>query len=177
MDNILDMVSWTINETVRILIQITTRQNNILLPNKHETLTQLKSEFAIVIFIHYNSRLVVDEDDLKWMANEKKILLLSKQFHENVLSKTPSFYGNNAFFRDASMHREGLTLSNLNLPWSSSSTTSRELPSQFWTCSGWRWSEVGEKLKKITMYWWTSFMEIFVLKPLVVGKLSLFSGM
>ena len=47
------MVSWTINETVIILIQITSRQNNILLPNKHETLTQLKSEFAIVIFVHY----------------------------------------------------------------------------------------------------------------------------
>ena len=27
------------------------------------------------------------------------------------------------------------------------------------------------------MYWQTSFMEIFILKPLVVGKLSLFSGM
>ena len=27
------------------------------------------------------------------------------------------------------------------------------------------------------MYWQTSFMEIFIQKPLVVGKLSLFSGM
>ena len=27
-----------------------------------------------------NSRLVVDEDDLKWVANEKKILLLLKEF-------------------------------------------------------------------------------------------------
>ena len=44
---------------------------------------------------------------------------------------------------------------------SSSSTTSRELLSQFSTCSGWRWFEVGEKLKKIIMYWWASFMEIF----------------
>ena len=30
---------------------------------------------------------------------------------------------------------------------SSSSTTSRELLSQFSTCSGWRWFEVGEKIK------------------------------
>ena len=37
-----------------------------------------------------------------------------------------------------------LTLSNLNLPLSSSSTTSRELLSQFTTCSEWRWFEVGE---------------------------------
>ena len=35
----------------------------------------------------------------------------------------------------------------------------------------------GLKLKKIIMYWWTDFLENFVLKPLVVGKLSLFSGM
>ena len=31
--------------------------------------------------------------------------------------------------------------------------------------------------KNTTMYWSTSFMEIFVPKPLVVGKLGLFSGM
>ena len=35
-----------------------------------------------------------------------------------------------------------LTLSSLNLPWSSSSNTSRELLSQFSTCSGWRWFDV-----------------------------------
>ena len=35
-----------------------------------------------------------------------------------------------------------LTLSILNLPLSSSSTTSRELLSQFSTCSGWRWLDV-----------------------------------
>ena len=45
-----------------------------------------------------------------------------------------------------------LTLSSLNLPLSSSPTTSRELLSQFSTCSGWRWFEVGEKLNKMTMY-------------------------
>ena len=37
--------------------------------------------------------------------------------------------------------------------------------------------EVNEKLKKITMYWQASFMEILIKKPLVVGKLGLFLGM
>ena len=51
-------------------------------------------EFAIVIFIHYKPRiavaiLAVDEDDLKWVANEKNMLSLSKLFHENFRSKTP----------------------------------------------------------------------------------------
>ena len=41
----------------------------------------------------------------------------------------------------------------LNLRLSSSSTTSRELLSQFSTCSGWKWFKVGEKLKKIAMCW------------------------
>ena len=34
-----------------------------------------------------NSRLVVDEDDLKWVAIEKNILLLLEQFHENFRCK------------------------------------------------------------------------------------------
>ena len=34
----------------------------------------------------------MDEDDLKWVANEKNILLLLKQFHENFRSKTPKFF-------------------------------------------------------------------------------------
>ena len=46
-----------------------------------------------------------------------------------------------------------LTLSSLNLPLSSSSTTSRELLSQFSTCSEWKWVEVGEKLMNHPMYW------------------------
>ena len=74
-------------------------------------------------------------------------------------------------------HIETLTLSSLNLPLSSSSTTSRELLPQFLTCSGRRWYEVGENFWKIAMYWSMSFMEIFILKPLVIGKLSLFSVM
>ena len=40
------------------------------------------------------------------------------------------------------------TLSSLKLPFSSSSTTSRELLSQFSTCSGWRWLQVGGKRKR-----------------------------
>ena len=42
-----------------------------------------------------------------------------------------------------------LTLSSLNVPLSSSSTTSRKLLSQFSTCSGWRWFDVGEKYRKL----------------------------
>ena len=34
-----------------------------------------------------------------------------------------------------------------------------------------------KKQRKFTMYWQSSFMEILMLKPLVVGKLDLFSGM
>ena len=46
-----------------------------------------KPEFIIVIFIH--NKLVVDEDDLKLVANEKNILFLLKQLHE--FSKTHTF--------------------------------------------------------------------------------------
>ena len=46
-----------------------------------------------------------------------------------------------------------LILSSLNLPLSSSSATSPELLSQFSTCSGWRWLDLGEKVMKIAMYW------------------------
>ena len=45
-----------------------------------------------------------------------------------------------------------LTLSSLNLPLSSPSTTSRELLSQFSTCSGWKWLEVGYKWKNILLF-------------------------
>ena len=45
-----------------------------------------------------------------------------------------------------------LTLFSLSLPLSSSSTTSRELLSQFSTCSGCRGLDVVSKLKKIAMY-------------------------
>ena len=54
------------------------------------------------------------------------------------------------------------------------STTSRELLSQFSTCSGWRWFDVGDKLK-INMYSWNNFIEICLLKPLAVKKSSKFS--
>ena len=36
-----------------------------------QSFNPFKPEFTIVIFIHYNSRLVVDENDLKWVTNEK----------------------------------------------------------------------------------------------------------
>ena len=68
-----------------------------------------------------------------------------------------------------SFNLHGLTLSSLNLPLSSSSTTSRELLSQFSTCSGWRWFDVGDKLKKTTVYSKNNFFEICLLKPLGGG--------
>ena len=65
-----------------------------------------------------------------------------------------------------------LTFSILNLP----STTSRELLSQFSTCSGWRWLEVGDKWKNILLFLKPS-LKIFVPKPLGFAKLSHFSAM
>ena len=70
-----------------------------------------------------------------------------------------------------------LTLSAPNLPLSFSSSISHELLPQFLTCSGWRWFEVGRKVKKIAHVSVNSFMKIFILKPMVVGQLSVFSGM
>ena len=46
-----------------------------------------KHEFSLDIYIHYNSRILVDEDGLG--GRTKKIVLLLKQFHENVHSKHP----------------------------------------------------------------------------------------
>ena len=144
------------------------------------------------ICIHYKPRIAVSTRSgwrrLKWVANEKNILLSNeknillslKMFRENFRSKTSmcrKLSHSSEMKNDALMHREGLTLSRVNLPLSSSSTTSRELLSQFSTCSGWRWLNVDEKVKKIAMYCQTNFMEILIVKPSVVGKLSLFSGM
>ena len=72
----------------------------------------------IVIFIYYKLKLLsqisnsilVDKDDLKWVANEKKSLLL-KQFHENVRSKTLRFWKlrhSPEMDINALMHRGGL---------------------------------------------------------------------
>ena len=47
-----------------------------------------------------------------------------------------------------SVNKTELTLSNLSLPLSSSSTTSRELLPQFLTYRGWRWLEVSGKWQK-----------------------------
>ena len=66
-----------------------------------------------------------------------------------------------------------LTLSILNLPLSSSSTTSRELLSQFSTCSGWRWLEVGGKWENVSLLF-DSSMKIVVLKTIGFKKIRLF---
>ena len=53
----------------------------------------------------------MDEDDLKCSANEKKISLLLKQFHENFHSKTYSCRKISHFSeiqKDALMHPEDL---------------------------------------------------------------------
>ena len=54
---------------------------------RRQILTSKVDPRAIVIFIHCksNSRLAVDEDDLKWVADEKKILLI-KHSHEHFLN-------------------------------------------------------------------------------------------
>ena len=70
-----------------------------------------------------------------------------------------------------------LTLWSLNLPLSSSSATSRELLSQFSSCSGWGWFRIGGKIKENCLLLLNQFYGIVITKPLVVGKLSLFLGM
>ena len=48
-----------------------------------------------------NSRLAVDEDDLKWAVNKTKMVLLLKQFDENFRSKIPRFWEMKSLFTDA----------------------------------------------------------------------------
>ena len=58
-----------------------------------------------------NSRLAVDEDDLKWVENEKKISLLLKQFPEYNRFKTTrcgKLGHSSEMQNDVLMHREGL---------------------------------------------------------------------
>ena len=62
-----------------------------------------------------NSRLVVDEDDLKWVVNETNMPISSllKQFHKKIRSKPLGFSKANdssEMHNYALMHREGLTL-------------------------------------------------------------------
>ena len=55
----------------------------------------------------------MDEDDLKWVANYKNILLSLKQFHKNVCTKTPmrrKFSHFSEMRYDALMRCESLTL-------------------------------------------------------------------
>ena len=58
-----------------------------------------------------NSRLVVDEDDLKWVKSKENCHVLVKQFHGIFPSKSLSC-GKSIMFsgmlNDALMHREGL---------------------------------------------------------------------
>ena len=63
--------------------------------------------------------------------------------------KCPAYWTKRTTFIDTLRYSQGniSTFSSLNLPLSSSSTTSRELLSQFSTCIGWRWLEVGGKWK------------------------------
>ena len=77
----------------------------------------------------------------------------------------------------ACMLVHALTLSNLNLPLSSSSNTTRELLSQFSTCSGWRWLEVGGKWKKNMLLLLKQFHDKNRSKPSRCWKLSHFSEM
>ena len=82
---------------------------------------------------------------LEWMAVPIKIIkFLFFIFTFNDFSG-PLFSDEVGFFAGFQRY---LTLSSLNLPLSSSSTTSRELLSQFSTCSEWRWLKVGWKWKK-----------------------------
>ena len=76
---------------------------------------------------------------------------------------------------DIEVHTASSTLDplGLNLLLLSSSTTSKEFLSQFSTCSGWRWLEMGKKSKKIAMYCYNSFMKILLLNPLAVRKSTL----
>ena len=62
-------------------------------------------EFTIIILIHYKPRLVVDEDDLKWVINEKYIVLFFKQFSSTSCRKLSNFA---EMQDDALMHREDL---------------------------------------------------------------------
>ena len=53
----------------------------------------------------------MDKNDLKWMENEKNILLLLKQFHEKFRSKIPRYRElshSSEMQNNALMHRGGL---------------------------------------------------------------------
>ena len=61
-----------------------------------------------------NSCIIVDEDDLKWVENGKKLSLLLKQLRENCRSISPmcrKLSHSSELQNYAFMHREGLTLS------------------------------------------------------------------
>ena len=86
------------------------------------TFNPLKPEFAIVIFTHYKSRIVVASQFLtcsgwRWLEvgdKWKNILLILKQFHENFRSKTTRFQEIKSFFRDAKWCFNLLTAKSFN---------------------------------------------------------------
>ena len=62
-----------------------------------------------------NSRLVVDENDLKYAENKKNDIDIIKQLHEHFRSKTHRFREINSFFRDAKWCFNPLTAKLFNL--------------------------------------------------------------
>ena len=87
----------------------------------------IRPEFTIVIFIHYS---MADPGGRGGAGGKyfKKSPKLAK-IYKKILGASPQ----NPF----------------SDPESATESTSRELLSQLSTCSGWRWFEVGKKLKKI----------------------------
>ena len=77
-----------------ILHQFTTYFNRILHPFMALfTFNNFKPEFTIVIFIHYKPRIAVAAMTWSGWQIKKKLLLFSKQFHENFGFKTTRFVG------------------------------------------------------------------------------------
>ena len=80
-----------VSKHLTFVVQMTgsgTWENNIykyLYTSKMAAISPLKPEFAIIFFIHCKPlihvayyRLVVDEDDLKWVTSEKRYLFITK---------------------------------------------------------------------------------------------------
>ena len=101
------------------------------------------------IFIHFDvgiAILISKRKNTKIRMSARRVEWIQYNNHTHQFNP---FTANHSYYRFKPVL---LTLSGLNLSLSSSSTTSRELLPQFSTCSGWRWLEVDDKLKKITMY-------------------------
>ena len=86
------------------------------------------------------------------LCRRKNSITIDSFVNPNIRASYIQIYESIKFRFFSSTDISALSLSSLKLPLSSSSTTSRELLSQFSTCSGWRWFEVVQNLKKIPMY-------------------------